>query len=314
MAKIKRRDQSTLERYLKMDGGYVLDFSNRTFAEFFEGFDIDIYAPEYQYGSGSKANLLRGFWGIASFEMIGEVLLGLIEHNDEQCDTAYEGYNNHSEELRTKCIKIADVMINGTYDTVENSSKPISQNVTQAIPNSLGQYHDLNQQVREPLQSIQKTSTNLFEKTMPIKQKVFIVHGHDEILRLKVENFISKVGLEPIVLMDKASGGNTIIEKIEEYGCVDFAIVLYTSCDEGRKIGTQRLRSRARQNVVFEHGYFIARLSRKKVAAIVSEDVEIQNDIKGVVYIDAESDWQQQLLKEFAKAELRFDANKLYVM
>jgi hypothetical protein len=45
-----------------MGGRYVLDFSNRTFAEFVEdSVRRDIYVTRYKYGSGSKANRLRGF-------------------------------------------------------------------------------------------------------------------------------------------------------------------------------------------------------------------------------------------------------------
>ncbi|MFA0084429.1 TIR domain-containing protein, partial [Vibrio sp. 10N.261.51.F12] len=148
--------------------------------------------------------------------------------------------------------------------------------------------------------------------TPTMMQKVFIVHGHDDVLRLEVENFVRKVGMTPIVLMDQASGSSTIIEKIEKYRAVDFAIVLYTPCDLGKHKNAPELSGRARQNVVFEHGYFIAQLGRDKVAAIIKQGVEIQNDIQGVVYIGAELDWQTSLLKEFHAAGLNFNPSAIY--
>lgn len=130
--------------------------------------------------------------------------------------------------------------------------------------------------------------------------QVFIVHGHDEIAKLDVANFISSLGLEPIILHMQASSGMTIIEKIEHYSNVGFGIVLYTPCDVGSKVGDLTGKYRARQNVVFEHGYLIGKLGRPRVTAIVKGDVETPNDISGVVYVsmDRQGSWQDQLKVE----------------
>jgi predicted nucleotide-binding protein len=94
-----------------------------------------------------------------------------------------------------------------------------------------------------------------------IKNKVFIVHGHDELAKEQIARFVSQVGLEPIILHEQASSSRTIIEKIEKYAAqVCFAVVLYTPCDQGSKNGDRNQLPRARQNVVFEHGYFIGRI------------------------------------------------------
>lgn len=134
--------------------------------------------------------------------------------------------------------------------------------------------------------------------------QVFIVHGHDEIAKLDIATFIRELGLEPIILHMQASGGRTIIEKIEEYTNVGFGIVLYTPCDVGAKKGSLVYRTRARQNVVFEHGYLIAKLGRSRVAAMLKGDVETPNDISGVVYInlDDEGRWKNQLVTELREA------------
>ena len=134
--------------------------------------------------------------------------------------------------------------------------------------------------------------------------QVFIVHGHDEIVKLDVANFISSLGLEPIILHMQASSGMTIIEKIEYYSNVGFAIVLYTPCDVGSKVGELTGKYRARQNVVFEHGYLIGKLGRPRVSAIVKGEVETPNDISGVVYVgmDTAGNWQEQLKVELRSA------------
>ena len=146
------------------------------------------------------------------------------------------------------------------------------------------------------------------ETTMKNSSDVFIVHGHNEEALAKTENFVRKMGLNPIILRDQASGGKTIIEKIESYTDIDYGIVLYTSCDE-MKDG----KFRARQNVVLEHGYLMGKLKRERVAALVKGNVEIPGDIDGIVYIqmDDGKDWERQLVKELQAAGYNADANKI---
>ena len=96
--------------------------------------------------------------------------------------------------------------------------------------------------------------------------------------------FLQKIDYDPIILHEQPDGGKTIIEKIETYTDVSFAVVLYTECDLGRKKTDppEKERFRARQNVVFEHGYLIGKLTRGKVCAIVKGNVETPGDITGV--------------------------------
>jgi predicted nucleotide-binding protein len=135
-------------------------------------------------------------------------------------------------------------------------------------------------------------------------KQVFIVHGHDDIAKLEMAAFVKNLGLEPIILHFQASSGRTIIEKIEHYSNVGFGVVLYTPCDVGGKVGALSSAYRARQNVVFEHGYLIGKLGRPRVAAIVKGQVETPNDISGVVYIafDDQGGWKDNLKNEMRAA------------
>ena len=134
--------------------------------------------------------------------------------------------------------------------------------------------------------------------------QVFVVHGHDEIAKLEASQFISDLGLEPIVLHMQPSGGRTIIEKIEHYSNVGFGIILYTPCDIGHKVGALTGAYRARQNVVFEHGFLIGKLGRPRVAALVKGEIETPNDISGVVYIplDTSDGWKETVTGELRAA------------
>jgi predicted nucleotide-binding protein len=135
------------------------------------------------------------------------------------------------------------------------------------------------------------------------KRKVFIVHGRDNEVKQVVARFIETMGLQSIILHEQASTGMTIIEKIERYsGDADFALVLYTPCDLGRgnHENNAPAKSRARQNVVFEHGYLMARYGRENVCALVKGQIETPNDISGVVYVDFDDQgsWKAEVAKE----------------
>jgi predicted nucleotide-binding protein len=166
----------------------------------------------------------------------------------------------------------------------------------------------------------QKKSTTEMENSLVFnrnkdnldKTKVFIVHGHDDLLKIEVARFIEKLNLEAIILHEIASSGQTIIEKIEANSNVGFGVVLYTPCDFGGKEGSNNVtKPRARQNVVFEHGYLIGKIGRENVCALVKGNIEKPNDISGVVYINKDNGdgWQLQLAKEMKKSGYNIDLN-----
>ena len=119
--------------------------------------------------------------------------------------------------------------------------------------------------------------------------KVFIVHGHNGELRERVAR---------------------IIEKLEIEGDAAGAVCLFTADDEGRAQAEQSEKPRARQNVVFEAGYFIGRLGRENVAILVDKGIEIPSDLQGVVYTGTDS-WEFGLLKELKSMGYSIDFNKM---
>jgi hypothetical protein len=148
----------------------------------------------------------------------------------------------------------------------------------------------------------------------PSSNKVFIVHGHDGEALNSVARFIEKLGLEAIILKELPNQGRTIIEKFEESAKdVGFALVLMTPDDVGgAKVGDQV--SRARQNVIFELGFFTGKLGRGHVCLLRKGDVEIPSDLFGVVYTDLDpgEGWKHRLVAELKAAKLEFDANRMW--
>lgn len=91
MSSLTPREKRKLEDLFGMNTGYVLDFSNNTFARFFdEEISRNIYSGAYQGNGGSKANHLRSFWTIEDDELVGRVLNGLLEHCRETDNRALE--------------------------------------------------------------------------------------------------------------------------------------------------------------------------------------------------------------------------------
>jgi len=147
-------------------------------------------------------------------------------------------------------------------------------------------------------------------RELPADDRVLIVHGRNEEAKEKVARFLMKLQLEPVLLDEQAARGRTLIEKFETQWPVAFVVVLLTGDDVGGPASEPRkLRPRARQNVIFELGFSIAKLNRERVCALYEEGVELPSDFHGVEYkpLDAAGAWKAKLARELHEAGLRFD-------
>lgn len=156
----------------------------------------------------------------------------------------------------------------------------------------------------------ESSNTNVKKNRTP-NNKVFIVHGHDGELKEKVARRLEQQGIEAIILSEQVNRGKTIIEKLEAYSDVHVAIALFTQDDIGvakEEKGNEKYR--ARQNVVFEAGYFMGFLGRENIIMIADENVEIPGDLSGMVYTTKDN-WEFEMLKELNAAGMKIDMNKL---
>jgi len=142
----------------------------------------------------------------------------------------------------------------------------------------------------------------------PMLSKVFVVYGHDNVARTELEAMLRRWRLEPLILDQLPSEGQTIIEKLEKYTAeVKFAVVLATPDDEGYRSGHEDEKAfRARQNVVMELGMMLTLLGRKNVAILMKQqdNMERPSDIQGLLYIPFKDNLQKDagplLAKEMA--------------
>lgn len=259
---------------------------------------------------------------------IGEEILSRPINTQADLDKSEQDYHSW-DDFNVELLKHA-------FNKENNEYKDSYASVNNALLYSLGGPSSKAEEVREHQECIRKKINNLNQliaKTELLKvdddvaiavaspksnnsdfTSVFIVHGHDDLAKTETARFIEKLGFKTIILHEQASSGKTIIEKIESYSNVGFGIVLYTPCDVGAVKGSENnLQSRARQNVVFEHGFLIGKIGRENVCALVKGKIETPNDISGVVYVamDDHRGWQLTLARELKNSGYPVDLNKI---
>lgn len=148
----------------------------------------------------------------------------------------------------------------------------------------------------------------------PATKKVFLVDGRDSGTKHEVARYLEQLGLEVTILHERPNKGRTLISKFsEEAAGISFAVVLMTPDDVGGLARKGRKRPRARQNVVFELGYFIGKLGPEHVCALVAGEVERPSDFEAVVFekFDSRGAWRSALARELRAAGVPFDFSKV---
>lgn len=222
------------------------------------------------------------------------------------------GHNIGSRRDRANSI-VEFIFNNPTATTAENSlfslfivraTKSITNDTTEDAESdsaSKGIY---------PRQPDQERSTKESSDRSP--NRVFVVHGQNKSARNQIVSFLSKVGLNGIVLHEQPNMGRHLLTKfIEEAELVTFAIVLMTDDDVGG-LKDSDLAPRARQNVILELGYFLAHLGQQKICALVTPGLETPSDFDGIVYISMDSDgeWETELRRELRAAGMPLVENE----
>ncbi len=155
----------------------------------------------------------------------------------------------------------------------------------------------------QPGAGVQKSSN------APDCRRVLVVHGRDEELKNAVARFLSKIELQEVILHEQPNRGRHILTKFQDEAAdVAFAVVLMTPDDFGGLVDSEPA-ARARQNVVFELGFFIGKLGPQRVVALVKGEIERPSDFDGIVYIpvDPSGTWKMALSRELNAAGVRFN-------
>lgn len=159
--------------------------------------------------------------------------------------------------------------------------------------------------------------TNPATLQSPRNGRIFVVHGHDDLMKQKTARILERLSLEPIILHEQPNRGRTIIEKFTEHSDVGFAVVLLSPDDMAfpRSDSSDTARPRARQNVILELGYFLGALGRQRVLALHrnTDNFELPSDYQGVLFVpfDDNDRWTLDLVRELKAVGYEVDANRL---
>lgn len=96
MSDLKAREKALFEKLFDMRSGYVMDFTNDAFAEFFKEHSVDIYAEKYAFNGNSKVKRLRAFWKKERNDVVTRLLRDLFDY-----------WRNLNPDIDAKAISIA---------------------------------------------------------------------------------------------------------------------------------------------------------------------------------------------------------------
>lgn len=216
--------------------------------------------------------------------------------------------------VRPVSIQVTAILGN-TETVVAGTQYSIQGLFEEAVSGGSNERRDVFPDFGEPVIEIVHRAIGVIENGDWPNKTVFLVHGTNTGVRDSVHALLVKFGLRVTVLEDEPNLGRTIIEKFEEESPASFAVIVMSGDDKGGPAGSAEddLKKRARQNVVFELGYFIGKLGRDRTAALYETGVELPSDYQGVLYtrIDSEGAWKTKLAQELKAAGLLIDLNDL---
>ncbi len=129
-------------------------------------------------------------------------------------------------------------------------------------------------------------------KPCDVRRKSFIVHGRDTKTAIELKNYLqNRLRFEePTILAEQPSRGATILEKFEAHASgTDWVFVLFTPDDMAQEAcKSEPTQPRARQNVIFELGYFLGLMKRQsgRIILLYRGPLEIPSDLGGIAYVD----------------------------
>ena len=188
-------------------------------------------------------------------------------------------YRDEGLDILSKLKKIAPDMV--VIMISARNSKMISV-VSKAFGEGIYTFLDKND-----LDFMEQLSNSVWEIERKMNDKIFISYGHNELLKLKLKEYIrSRLKREIIILDELPNNGLTIVEKLEKASAYcNYAIVLLTKDDQVKEGGM-----RARQNVIHEVGFFQGKYGRNKVLLLCEKGVDLFSNISGIMHIDFEAD------------------------
>ena len=243
-------------------------------------------------------------------EQFDEAEQNNADWNSYNSELLKQSFNNDCNESKKSCDDV-----NFYYRLMGSSTRSELVELKEKLQNKLTSLNQLlakvdliNSQVSEGMQTVSPAPI----ADTANSNNVFIVHGHNNELKDKVAQTLEKLGLSPIIL-NEHNDSKTVIEKLEKYSDIGFAIILLTDEDFGKAKNEDNLNLRTSQNVILEMGYLIGRLGRERVYPLYTKGVELLTDFYGLLYteIDTSENWKIKMAIELNAAGYEIDVNKI---
>ena len=178
MAGLTHIERIKLEKLFDMGGGYVMDFSNRTFSDFvYEAVELNIYAENYNQRGDSKANRLRSFWATEANYNVARLLSAMLEYY-KNIVAPRVGWTTETEELYAAGLQIAQrltselgehiqtITPNSSEEDFTKLSKGIRELITQNRPDeAIDRLHTF---LTKFLQNACRTHNIAYDATKPL--------------------------------------------------------------------------------------------------------------------------------------------------
>lgn len=218
MSSLLPLEKRQLEKFLEMSDGYVLDFSDTSFGNFFvDTANIDIHSARYQASGTSKAKKLREFWKLESDHLVGKVILALVKHAESVKSTGWLTTSSIDKALADECKAIGNRLVAGKINleplkesAVVFDAKHLAQQI-QRMENSIQTDPSLAiGTAKELIETCCKTI--LAERGKPVS-------GTPDIPLLTKETF-KELKLVPEGVEESAQGSNVIKRLLQNLGTI----------------------------------------------------------------------------------------------
>jgi hypothetical protein len=191
MADLTPIEKRKLERALGMGSGYVLNFSNPTFSEFFLDYcGIDIYDDKYNYSSGSKANRMRAFWEMESNCLVAKALDTLFSEWLE-----FKGYDSPDTPPEECLLVVKRLKDNAAVPDIDAVTPNIDDESFEALAASI---RDLVAQ-NKPVLGLDRLHTFVVKYFRVLCEKRGIDVGRDKPLHSLVGGYIKSLKAQGLI-------------------------------------------------------------------------------------------------------------------
>ena len=162
ITKFEIQEKKILEKFLGMDSGYVLNFTNRTFCDFFlENFNINIYDEKYADKGDSKAKRLRTFWEKESNAIVADLIDKMVEWWESDKLINEENISNSERDIADRCKEIANNIRNRNEEGLQKEEVDfLNKNFDSFNVNSLKLTTTMELVVKQRLDEIKKCLNN----------------------------------------------------------------------------------------------------------------------------------------------------------